>query len=60
MKDIDMNNPKISSSGCVPALTVVKIDSVFKRMLETLNEELGDDKEKITKWEENIRKRFNL
>ncbi len=44
----------------LPLLTVVKIDSLIKRMLETLNEELGSDKKKIAQWEENIRKRFNL
>lgn len=60
MNDLDENKPMMGKSSCAPAFTVVKIDSLFKRMLETINREIGSNKKKIAQWEENIRKRFNL
>ena len=50
MDELYINNPKIGKSSCTPAFTVAKIDSFFKRMLETINKELGTDKEKIAHW----------
>lgn len=60
MDELNKNNPRMGKSSCVPAFSVAKIDCFFKRMLETINKELGTDKEKIAHWEENIRERFNL
>lgn len=60
MTEIDEMNPQIERSACAPALTVSKIDFLFKRMLVMIDEELGSDKAEIAKWEQNIRKRFNL
>ncbi len=54
------NNSEMEHSSCAPIFTVAKIDSLFKRMMETIDGELGTDKEKISHWEEKIRKRFNL
>jgi len=60
MNEIDKNkdDPKASSSGCCPALTVSKIDDLFKRFLDTINEKIGDDKKKADEWEKNLRKAF--
>ena len=60
MTEIDKNkgDPKMESSGCCPALTVAKIDDLFKRFLDMINEKIGNDKEKAEKWEKNLRKAF--
>ncbi len=60
MYELDEHNPMMGRSSCAPIFTVAKIDSLFKRMLERIDGELGTDKEKISHWEEKIRKRFNL
>ena len=57
-KDKDKDGPKMASSGCCPALTITKIDNLFKKILDSLNEKIGDDKEKAEKWEKNLRKAF--
>ena len=55
------NDPKMASSGCSPpALTVARLNGFFKRFLEKINEEIGDDEEKMAKWESNIRSYFNV
>ena len=55
------NEPKMASSGCSPpVLTVAKLDGFFKRFLDKINEEIGDDEEKMAKWESNIRSYFNV
>lgn len=54
------NNSEIEHSSRAPVFTVAKIDSLFKRMMESIDVELGTDKAKIAQWESNIRKRFNI
>ena len=55
------NNPKMTSSGCSsPALTVARIDGFFKRFIEKINEEIGEDEEKMAKWESNIRSYYKV
>ncbi|MFW9824642.1 MAG: hypothetical protein ACFFE4_16990 [Candidatus Thorarchaeota archaeon] len=60
MTEIDKSkdDPKASSSGCCPAITVAKIDDLFKKFLDIINEKIGDDKEKAEEWEKNLRRAF--